>query len=149
MSNFPAVNSQSYDPYFYAAYTAPNLNSPQNRVQLQNAGPVTQQTNTAQTQTKVPTTVEAPINTASENIKGVAFKGTAKEDSVKKGSTAGKLILTIASLAALAYGGYKCHGKGIGDDILSKVKSGAKQYWNDGISYIIAKLPSFKFSGSS
>ena len=68
-----------------------------------------------------------------------AFKGSAaaiqSEAKEEKGSSAGKWILGIASVAALAWGGYKCFKKGNGEG-LAKAWDGAKQYWDDGCKWV-------------
>lgn len=112
-----ALNSfnYSYDPYFMAAYQSYNPS-----FQALPTQAVKQQPNTdaqAQTQTNP------------------AFKGKTQEKD-DESTSAANLIIGIASAAAMIYGGYKCHGKGVGDGVFAKVTDGFKKYWNEGIDIV-------------
>lgn len=115
------------DPYFLQAYNSPNSN-----YQL-----AQQQAQMAQQQAAAQSAAQAAPQSGIQT--SPAFKGSAdsiqQEAKEEKGSSAGKWILGIASVAALAWGGYKCFKKGNGEG-LAKLWDGAKQYWDDGCKWV-------------
>ena len=124
-----AITPMGYnDPYFMQAYNSPNSNY--QLMQQQQAQMAQQQ---AATQAATQNSAQSAIS------ESPAFKGSAaaiqSEAKEEKGSSAGKWILGIASVAALAWGGYKCFKKGNGEG-LAKAWDGAKQYWDDGCKWV-------------
>ena len=111
------------NPYFLQALNTPNINAQAVQQNLNQ-----NQTNTAQTVTEddLSTGNSPSFNGASEAI----------AENTKKSNTAANLILWGATLAATIWGGYKCHRKGVGENMFAKILDGAKQYWNKGIDAI-------------
>ena len=122
-----AIGGYAYDPYFMQAYSSPNYNA-------QLAQKQAQQYAQAQTQTQTQTAGTNPTNTATAN--NVNFKGAADSIKEEKSSSTAKWILGTLATAGTIYLGYKCHGKGIGENWYSKVWDGAKQYWNKAVETI-------------
>ena len=109
-----AITPMGYnDPYFMQAYNSPNSNY--QLMQQQQAQMAQQQ---AATQAATQNSAQSAIS------ESPAFKGSAaaiqSEAKEEKGSSAGKWILGIASVAALAWGGYKCFKKGNGEGFASE-----------------------------
>ena len=133
MTMMPPFENYATNPYFLNAFYSPNFNA---GYAQQNKS-----TNTAQS------TPDASKITTEKEIKGVnpQFKGSAEEiaatQSGKKSNGAAWLI-TLLCTAGTIFAGWKCHGKGSGDEILTKTLNGAKQYWNQAIE----KIGKWKFS---
>lgn len=123
--NYLNNNCANYynDPYFLAAFQAQNINQTNANSQMQMQAQQMQNT-------------VAP-NNVPQGQNNTIFQGQTSE--TKKSNKTAKTILGLASAAALIYGGYKCHGKGIGDGTISKVFDGAKQYWNQFTNWIGGK----------
>ena len=122
MTNSMAIGAYGYDPYFMQAYNSPNYYAQLAQTQTQTAA--TNQTNT-NTNTNTNTTASA-----------VNFKGAADSIKEEKSSNTAKWILGTLATIGTVYLGYKCHGKGIGENWYSKVWVGAKQYWNKAVETI-------------
>ena len=120
-----AIGGYAYDPYFMQAFSFPNYNQQLGQTQLkqQSQQVQTTTTNTSQTDT---TTTGKPIN----------FKGAAESIKEEKSSSTAKWILGTLATAGTIYLGYKCHGKGIGENWYSKIWDGAKQYWNKAVETV-------------
>ena len=123
-----AITPMGYnDPYFMQAYNSPNSNYQLAQQQAQMAQQQAQAQMAAQPAT--------PAAGTSPSFQGGATQAIQTEAKEEKGSSAGKWILGIASVAALAWGGYKCFKKGNGEG-LAKLWDGAKQYWDDGCKWV-------------
>ena len=114
------------DPYFMQAYNSPNSNYQLAQQQAQMAQQA-QAASQAQSQSVAPTQTSPSFQGGASD----AIQAEAQEE----GSSIGKWILGIGSLAALAWGGFKCFKKGNGEG-LAKLWDGAKQYWDDGCKWV-------------
>jgi hypothetical protein len=114
------------DPYFMQAYNSLNSNYQlaQQQAQMDQQAQAASQ---AQSQSVDPTQTSPSFQGGASD----AIQAEAKEE----GSSIGKWILGIGSLAALAWGGYKCFKKGNGEG-LAKIWDGAKQYLDDGCKWV-------------
>lgn len=121
------MNGLGYnDPYFMQAYQSPNSNYQLAQQQAQMA---------QQAQAQMAAQSATPTSGASPSFQGGATQAIQTEAQEEKGSSVGKWILGIASIAGLAWGGYKCFKKGNGEG-LAKLWDGVKQYWDDGCKWV-------------
>ena len=121
------MNGLGYnDPYFIQAYNSPNSNYQLAQQQAQMA---------QQAQAQMAAQSATPTVGTSPSFQGGATQAIQTEAKEEKGSSVGKWILGIATVAGLAWGGYKCFKKGNGEG-LAKLWDGAKQYWDDGCKWV-------------
>ena len=122
------VDTLAYDKCFLQAYQSPNNYY---AVQTQKSDSTQQAGSATNTQ-------------STDSLKNVNFKGASDaitENQEKKSSAAGWLLVGVGTiLTGLA--AWKCHGKGVGDDIFKRTWDGAKKYWDQGID----KIAKWKFN---
>ncbi len=121
------MNGLGYnDPYFIQAYQSPNSNYQLAQQQAQMA---------QQAQAQMAAQSATPTAGANPSFQGGATQAIQTEAKEEKSGSAAKWILGIATVAGLAWGGYKCFKKGNGEG-LAKLWDGAKQYWDDGCKWV-------------